>query len=143
MGRPIAHDDAAHLDVGVAFLPPGKQLSQGFLGTVKLVSGGPICCPVSASQTRTVLSALPETMRLPSGLNATLFTQSVSPVSGAPMGWPVSTFHSRMVLSQLPETTRRPSGLNATLSTKSVWPVSGAPICWPVFASHSRTACGW
>ena len=72
-----------------------SQVQIAEVGTVKLVSGGPICCPASACQTRTVLSALPETMRLPSGLNATLFTQSVSPVSGAPMGWPVSAFHSR------------------------------------------------
>ena len=36
------------------------------------------------------LSPLPETMRLPSGLNATLLTQSVWPVSGWPTGWPES-----------------------------------------------------
>ena len=45
--------------------------------------------PVSASHTRTVLSRLPETMRLPSGLNATLVTTLVWPVSGWPTGWPV------------------------------------------------------
>ena len=32
---------------------------------------------------------LPETMRLPSGLNATLATAPVWPVSGGPIGWPV------------------------------------------------------
>ena len=42
--------------------------------------------PVSASHSRTVLSSLPETMRLPSGLNATLVTASVWPVSGWPIG---------------------------------------------------------
>ena len=42
--------------------------------------------PVSASHSRTVLSALPETMRLPSGLNATLYTASVWPVSGCADG---------------------------------------------------------
>ena len=46
------------------------------------VIGWPIGWPVSASHTRTVLSSLPETIRLPSGLNATLHTQSVWPVSG-------------------------------------------------------------
>ena len=38
------------------------------------VSGSPIGWPVSASHSRTVLSPLPETMRWPSGLNATLNT---------------------------------------------------------------------
>ncbi len=60
---------------------------------------------------------LPETIRWPSGLNATLITASVWPVSGWPTGWPVSASHSRTVLSQLPETMRCPSGLNATLVT--------------------------
>ena len=46
------------------------------------VSGAPTGWPVSASHTRTVLSPLPEAMRLPSGLNATLVTVSVWPVSG-------------------------------------------------------------
>ena len=68
---------------------------------------------------------LPETIRLPSGLNATLHTVSVWPVSGGPIGWPVAASHTRTVLSKLPETIRCPSGLNATLSTPSVWPVSG------------------
>ena len=58
---------------------------------------------------------LPEAMRLPSGLNATLDTESVWPVSGWPIGWPVSASHSRTVLSALPEAMRVPSGLNATL----------------------------
>ena len=60
---------------------------------------------------------LPETMRVPSGLNATLITGPVWPVSGAPMGWPVAASHSRTVLSALPEAMRCPSGLNATLDT--------------------------
>ena len=89
------------------------------------VSGAPIGWPVSASHSRTVLSSLPETMRVPSGLNATLATAPVWPVSGAPIGWPVSASHSRTVLSALPETMRVPSGLNATLHTAPVWPVSG------------------
>ena len=95
--------------------------------------------PVAASHSRTVLSALPEARRVPSGLNATLDTASVWPVSGWPMGWPVAASHSRTVLSSLPEAMRVPSGLNATLVTASVWPVSGWPMGWPVAASHSRT----
>ena len=51
----------------------------------------------AAFQSRTVLSAPPEAMRCPSGLNATLRTSAVWPVSGAAMGWPVSAFHSRTV----------------------------------------------
>ena len=46
------------------------------------VSGWPMGFPVSASHSRTVLSALPEAMRRPSGLTATLSTASVWPVSG-------------------------------------------------------------
>ena len=42
--------------------------------------------PVAASHSRTVLSSLPEAMRVPSGLNATLDTASVWPVSGWPIG---------------------------------------------------------
>ena len=53
---------------------------------------------------------LPEAMRLPSGLNATLITSSVWPVSGAPIGWPVAASHSRTVLSPLPEAMRVPVG---------------------------------
>ena len=49
--------------------------------------------PVSASHSRIVLSALPETMRCPSGLKATLFTAPVWPVRG----WPVFGSHSRRV----------------------------------------------
>ena len=54
------------------------------------VSGSPTGWPVAASHSRTVLSELPEAMRVPSGLNATLDTASVWPVSGWPTGWPVA-----------------------------------------------------
>ena len=52
-------------------------------------------------------------MRCPSGLNATLNTESVCPVSGGRC-MPVSASHNRTVLSSLPEARRCPSGLNAT-----------------------------
>ena len=77
-------------------------------------------------------------MRLPSGLNAALFTPASWPLSGAPIGWPVAASHSRAVLSSDAVTMRLPSGLNAALYTRSSWPSSGAPIGWPVAASHSR-----
>jgi hypothetical protein len=76
-------------------------------------------------------------MRLPSGLNATLETESVWPVSGSPIGLPVSVSHSCAVLSDA-VTMRLLSGLNAALETASVWPVSGSPIGLPVPASYSR-----
>src|SRR6476646_9047615 len=80
---------------------------------------------------RRVLSALPDTMTFPSGLNATLVTWSVPPLSGWLIGWPVSASHTRTVLSALPETIRWPSGLNATPHTMYVWPVIGWPTGVP------------
>ena len=96
--------------------------------------------PVSASHSRTVLSALPETMRVPSGLNATLSTD-VGVAGQRVRRWVGRCRHPT------PAPCRRrcrrrcacPSGLNATLYTASVWPVSGAPMGWPVSASHTRT----
>src|SRR6476659_10805548 len=88
---------------------------------------------------RRVLSQPPETTRVPSGLNATLDTQSVWPISGLPTGCPVVASHKRTVLSHPPETMLVPSGLYATLSTGAVWPVSGSPTCCPVAASDTRT----
>jgi hypothetical protein len=51
------------------------------------------------SHSRTVLSPLPEAIRVPSGLKATLFTQPVWPVSGGPTGSPAAASHTRTVLS--------------------------------------------
>ena len=76
---------------------------------------------------------------MPSGLNATLFTQSSWPRSGGPTGWPVAASHNRMVLSPPAEAIRVPSGLNATLFTQSSWPRNGGPTGCPVAASHNRT----
>jgi hypothetical protein len=83
---------------------------------------------------RSVPSALPETMRCPSGPTATLFTSC--PVSGWPTGWPVAASHGRTVWSLLPETIRLPSGLNATLNTQPWSPVIDA---MPV----PSALCGW
>jgi hypothetical protein len=58
-------------------------------------------------------------MRLPSGLNAALFTADVWPVSGSPICLPLSashTSHSRAVVSKDPVTMRLPSGLNDALA---------------------------
>ena len=58
--------------------------------------------------------ALPEAMRVPSGLNATLLTARRGRVAVAPICCPVAASHTRTVLSSLPDTIRVPSGLNAT-----------------------------
>ena len=86
------------------------------------------------------VSPLPETMRCPSGLNATLSTGSVWPVSGWPTGWPVSASHSRTVLSQLPETMRVPVGAERHADHRvRVAGQRRRRSGWPVSASHSRT----
>src|SRR6476659_352375 len=81
------------------------------------VSGSPICLPLSASQSRAVLSSDAVTMRLPSVLNAALHTEAVWPLSGSPICLPLSASHSRAVLSSDAVTMRLPSGLNAALHT--------------------------
>ena len=68
----------------------------------------PLCSPLSASHSRTVLSQDAVTMRLPSGLNAALNTLSVWPVSGSPICLPVSASHSRAVSSKDAVTMRVP-----------------------------------
>jgi hypothetical protein len=52
-------------------------------------------------QSRSILSSLPETMRVPSGLKATLLTEPSWPWSGAPTAWPFSASQSRSVESNL------------------------------------------
>ena len=75
-------------------------------------------------QTRAVLSSLPVSTDLPSGLNATEKTRSMC-VSGGPTGLPVATFQSRAVLSWLPVSTVFPSGLNATAQIRSLCSSAG------------------
>jgi hypothetical protein len=89
--------------------------------------GSPIGCPVSASQSRSVLSDEAETMRRPSGEKAALRAALVWPLSGSPMGCPVSASQSRSVLSNEAETMRRPSGEKA--APRTVWPLTGSPLC--------------
>ena len=69
--------------------------------------------PDSRSQTATVWSLDPETMRRPSGLTATEFTQSWCPGAGG-CSVPDSRSQTATVWSSDPETMRRPSGLTAT-----------------------------
>src|SRR5262249_54870369 len=92
-------------------------------------------CPVSATHTFTVLSSLPETIRLPSAENATLVTWLVCPLRVS-SSCPVCASHTFTVLSSLPEAIRLPSAENATLQTALVcpWRVRAS---FPVFASHT------
>jgi hypothetical protein len=70
---------------------------------------------------RTVLSRLPETTYLPSGVTATLLTPLSCPVNRR-TSCPVARSHKRTVKSPLPETTYWPSGVTATLQTGMVVP---------------------
>ena len=90
-----------------------------------------------ASQTITVLSRLPETIRLPSGLNATLVTALVCP-RRVIASCPVLGSQIFIVLSELPETIRLPSGLKAPLLTRLLCPLS-VRISVPFSASQSLT----
>src|SRR5262249_32249861 len=84
------------------------------------------CLPFSVtggtSQTLTVPPTLAEAICLPSGLNATLFTQPVWPRSV----WtsPLASSQTLTVPSLLPHARRLSSGLNATLFTPPVGSVS-------------------
>jgi len=68
------------------------------------------------SQTFSVLSPLPLTIRFPSGLKLTLVTKSECPLSVS-VSWPVWASQTFTVLSWLPLTIRFPSGLKLTLWT--------------------------
>ena len=77
--------------------------------------------PVSASHTFTVLSQLPLTMRLPSGLNATLLTRLVCPLRVS-VSVPLSASHTFTVLSMLPLTMRLPSAAERHARDRSCVP---------------------
>src|SRR5437588_538662 len=83
---------------------------------------GDVSVPLSASQTFTVMSPLPLTMRLPSGLNATLVTWFLCPLRVS-VSVPLSASQTFTVQSSLPLTMRLPSGLNATLVTLLLCPL--------------------
>jgi len=97
----------------------------------------PIVIPDAASHNRIVLSLEPETMRVPSGENATDETQPECPCRGLPMAVPDAASHNRIVLSPEPETMCVPSGENATDETQSECPCRGSPMAVPDAASHN------
>ena len=92
--------------------------------------------PVARSQTRTVLSSLPEmaTGRPFSSVAATAFTGPLWPVRGLPMGVPVARSQTRTVSSPLPEmTTGRP------FSSATVTSLTHLP--WPAITSCRLSSC--
>src|SRR5262245_25805826 len=92
---------------------------------------------VKVSHNRAIPSEHAVTMRLPSGLNAALFTSYEWHLS-TPIDLPLSASHTRAVqpLGAVPR--RLPPRRKAALLTGSSGPVSGSPIGLPVSASHTR-----
>src|SRR6266702_2118311 len=70
----------------------GQESSK--LESESLADGPASISPVMAFHTRIVLSSEPETMRWPSGENATDETQPLCPVNSPASGSPVMTFHT-------------------------------------------------
>ena len=87
---------------------------------------------------RVLSSAAAETMRLPSGLNATLLTPSRVPLEGEDFLARRRRPTLRPSWSPTAVAMRLPSGLNATLTTAAVCPLR-VRISWPVSASHTFT----
>src|ERR1700685_2243666 len=77
-------------------------------------SDGMTLAPELASQTRTVRSFEPETIRVPSGENMTAKITSSCPRSAGSTSAPEFACHTRIVQSYEPDTIRVPSGENAT-----------------------------
>ena len=75
----------------------------------------------ASSQTRTVLSSLPERAKRPSELNATDLITPVCPPN-VRRHTPDAASHRRTVLSAPPESAIRPSALSATVCTRLEWP---------------------
>src|SRR5262249_36516467 len=92
---------------------------------------------LAASHTFTVLSSLPEAMRLPSGLNATPLTHSVCPLR-VRSSLPVAASPTSTGVSPLPAPTRMPTGRSAPRLTQSVCPFRER-VSLPVAASHTFT----
>ena len=91
--------------------------------------------PVRASHTFAVPSSLPVTIRVPSGLNATLLTAARVPFESSKVVARPRVPHLRRLVP-LPVTIRVPSGLNDTLLTVAVCPLRSSRSV-PVRASHT------
>src|SRR5580700_3748976 len=80
-------------------------------------------------RSQSLTSGPPLTIHLPSGLNATLFTEPACPLS-ARNSRPDVASHTLALPSQVALATHLPSGLKATEYTKLVCPLS-VMSCWP------------
>jgi len=74
--------------------------------------------PELTSHTIRLVSSDPDTIRVPSGLNATSNTPAVCPSKCRAIS-PVSRSHNTSEPSHVPPSTNRPSGLNATADTRA------------------------
>ena len=102
------------------------------------VSGAPTGWPVSAFHSRRVLSLLPETMRCPSGLNATLHTSAVWPVSSADGLAGVGVPQPQGVVGAAGDDAV-PVGAERHTVHRAGVAGEGPPRGWPVSAFHSRS----
>ena len=91
------------------------------------MSGAPSGWPLSASQSRTVLSSLAEARRLPSGLKATLVT---------PSSWPIERCAERLAALGIPE----PHGLVLTRRGEALAVGAEGDAQHAVFMAHERWA---
>src|SRR6266702_3995689 len=94
------------------------------------INGPASFSPVVVFHTQIAPSREPETMRLPSGENATEKTENPCPVNGPVSVSPVVAFHTQIVPSREPETMRWPFGENATdvtVATQRLWGCSDTP----------------
>ena len=94
--------------------------------------------PCSASHTFAVLSSLPVTMRLPSGLNATLLDRARVPLEGEQFLARRGVPHPAPSCPRSPVTMRLPSGLNATLRTRPVCPLRARTVLAARGVPHLR-----
>ena len=110
-----------------------------FCNCLQAISRG-ICQETNqeTDQKRIVLSSLPLTIHLPSGLKATELTDSSCPCKGCPRAWPVVASQIRIVLSALLLTIHLSSGLKATEIIVPSCPDKGFPMDLPVVAFQSR-----
>lgn len=85
MGAPVRksqHSTVLSVETHRRYVISGENATE-CTSAVRLWNGGPVYFPLCESQMRTVWSLLPETIRLPSGENATYHTLSVWPFNNA------------------------------------------------------------
>jgi hypothetical protein len=136
--RPLArsHTFQSRPTAPMSRRPSGVNVAPSMsCGSLKIRAGS----VSKASQNLSVSSALPLTIRRPSGLKATDWTESSCPVSVS-SSWPLAASYTFNVLSLLPLTIRRPSRLKATLFTLPRCPRS-VSNSRPLAASQTLSEC--